>query len=136
MTRARILLAEDHKEMRDTIEHLLESDFDIVGVSASGDELLKAELETHPDVCVVDISMPKVSGIQAADQLKSRGSRAKVLFLTAHEDPDLLQATLDTGALGYVLKSHMVSDLGRAVRSVLRGELFISPFNSLRPNKR
>lgn len=136
LTRARILLADDHAEMRNTIEHLLVLDFDVVGVSASGDELLKAELETHPDVCVVDISMPKVSGIQAADQLKSRGSQAKVIFLTVHEDPDLLQAALDTGALGYVLKSRAVSDLSRAVRSVLRGELFISPFNSLRQNKR
>lgn len=126
MTRARIVLADDHKEMRDTIKHLLESDFDIVGVSASGDELLKVELESQPDVCVLDISMPTVSGIEAAEQLKSRGSRAKVLFLTAHEDPDLLQAALDTGALGYVLKSRMLSDLGPAIRSVLNGQLFIS----------
>ena len=126
MTHARILLTEDHQEMRDTIEHLLESDFDIVGVSASGDELLKVEFETQPDVCVVDISMPTLSGIQAAEQLRSRGSRAKVLFLTAHEDPNLLQAALDTGALGYVLKSRMFLDLGPAVRSVLSGQLFIS----------
>jgi DNA-binding NarL/FixJ family response regulator len=127
VTRARILLADDHKEMRDTIEHLLESEFDIVGAVAGGEELLKVESETHPDVCVLDISMPKVSGIQAANQLKARGSSARVVFLTVHEDPDFLQAALDTGALGYVLKSRIVSDLSQAIRNVLSGELFISP---------
>jgi DNA-binding NarL/FixJ family response regulator len=127
VTRARILLADDHKEMRDTIEHLLKSEFDIVRVVAGGEELLKVESETHPDVCVLDISMPKLSGIQAANQLKARGSSARVVFLTVHEDPDFLQAALDTGALGYVLKSRIVSDLSQAIRNVLCGELFISP---------
>ena len=126
MTRARILLADDHKEMRDTVEHLLESEFDIVGVVAGGEELLKAESETHPDVCVLDISMSKLSGIKAANQLRARGSEARLIFLTVHEDTDLLKAALETGALGYVLKSRIVSDLSQAIRNVLGGELFIS----------
>ena len=135
MTRARILLADDHKEMRETVEHLLESEFDIVGAVAGGEELLKAELETHPDVCVLDISMTKVSGIQAANQLKARDSKTRVIFLTVHEDSDFLQAALDTGALGYVLKSRIVSDLSQAIRNVLCGELFVSPSPTLRTNK-
>ena len=136
MTRARILLADDHKEMRDTVEHLLESEFDIVGTVAGGEELLKAESETHPDVCVLDISMPKVSGIQAANQLKARGSKTRVIFLTVHEDTDFLQAALDTGALGYVLKSRIVSDLSQAIRTVLCGELFVSPSHTLGTDKK
>ena len=135
MTRARILLADDHKEMRDTVEHLLESEFDIVGAVGCGEELLKAESETHPDVCVLDISMPRVSGIQAANQLKARGSCARVVFLTVHEDPDFLHAALDTGALGYVLKSRIVSDLGQAIRNVLCGDLFVSPSHTLGTDK-
>ena len=135
MTRARILLADDHKEMRDTVEHLLESEFDIVGAVAGGEEMLKAEAEIHPDVCVLDISMPKVCGIEAANQLKARGSSARVVFLTVHEDPDFLQAALDTGALGYVLKSRIVSDLSRAIRNVLCDELFVSPSHTLGTDK-
>ncbi|HKR11754.1 MAG TPA: response regulator transcription factor [Pyrinomonadaceae bacterium] len=131
MTRARILLADDHKEMRDTVEHLLASEFDIVGVVADGEELLKTESETHPDVCVLDISMPKMSGIDAANRLRAEGSRTKIVFLTVHDDPDFLQAALDTGALGYVLKSRIVADLSRAIESVLNGQLFISPSRQL-----
>ena len=131
MTRARILLADDHKEMRDTVERLLESEFDIVSVVRGGEELLKTESETHPDVCVVDISMPKVSGIDAANWLKAEGSRTKIIFLTVHEDPDFLQAALETGALGYVLKSRIVADLSQAIRSALSGQLFISPSRKL-----
>lgn len=136
MTRARILLADDHKEMRDTVEHLLESEFDIVATVAGGEELLRVESETHPDVCVLDISMPKVCGIQAANQLKARGSKTRVIFLTVHEDTDFLQAALDTGALGYVLKSRIVSDLSQAIRTVLCGELFVSPSHTLGTDKK
>lgn len=135
MTRARILLADDHKEMRDTVEHLLESEFDIVGAVAGGEELLKAESETDPDVCVLDISMLKVSGIDAANWLRDKGSRTRIIFLTVHEDPDFLQAALGTGARGYVLKSRIVSDLSQAIRSVLDGELFISPSHTLGTDK-
>ena len=135
MNRARILLADDHKEMRDTVEHLLESEFDIVGAVAGGEELLKAESETDPDVCVLDISMPKVSGIDAANRLRDKGSRTRIIFLTVHEDPDFLQAALDTGARGYVLKSRIVSDLSHAIRSVMGGDLFISPSPTLGTDK-
>ena len=135
MTRARILLADDHREMRDTVEHLLEREFDIVGAVAGGEELLKAESETDPDVCVLDISMLKVSGIDAANRLRDKGSRTRIIFLTVHEDPDFLLAALGTGARGYVLKSRIVSDLSQAIRSVLGGELFISPSPILRTDK-
>ena len=80
MTRARILLADDNKEMRDIVEHLLESEFDIVGVVAGGGELLTNESEAHPDVCVVDISMPKVSGIDAANRLKAKFFQQSIAF--------------------------------------------------------
>ena len=131
MSRARILLADGHKEMRDTIAHLLEAEFEIVASVANGEELLAAELETKPDLCVCDISMPHLSGIHAAQRLKARHSQARVIFLTTHDDGDLLQAALETDALGYVLKSRMVTDLDQAIRSALRGEIFISPSHNL-----
>src|SRR6185295_13542203 len=117
--------------MRETIVHLLEAKFEIVGTVTNGEELLKAELETEPDVCVSDISMPELSGIEAAQQLRIRGSQSRIIFLTIHDDRDLLEAALDSGALGYVLKSRMVTDLDPAIRSALRGQVFISSSSNL-----
>ena len=131
MTLPRILLADDHQEMRDAVEKLLKSEFEIVGVVAGGRELLAAEAQSKPDVCVLDISMPNVSGITVAHQLRREGSQTKVVFLTIYDDPDFLQAALDTGALGYVLKSRMVADLGLAIKSALGGQLFVSPSRNL-----
>jgi DNA-binding NarL/FixJ family response regulator len=125
--RARILLADDHKGMRDRVVRLLESEFEMVGAMEDGRALLEAASMLKPDVCVIDISMPIVSGIEAAAQLKERGSTAKVIFLTVHDDPDFVQAALDTGALGYVLKSRMASDLRSAIKGAIAGRLFISP---------
>jgi DNA-binding NarL/FixJ family response regulator len=121
------LLAEDHKEMRDRAVCLLEPEFDVIGTVADGRELLKAEFEMAPDVCVIDISMPAICGIEAAARLQASQSRAKIVFLTVYEDPDFLQAALNSGASAYVVKSRMTSDLCSAVRAALSGRLFISP---------
>jgi CheY-like chemotaxis protein len=93
----------------------------------NGRSLLEVAPMMKPDVCVIDISMPVISGIEAATQLKESGSTAKIIFLTVHEDSDFVQAALETGALGYVLKSKMASDLRTAVNSAMAGRLFISP---------
>ena len=129
MTRVRILLADDHKEMRDRVVRLLERDFDVVGAVDDGAALLEAEPKLRPDVCVVDISMTSVGGIDAATSLKARGSTAKIVFLTVHGDPDFVRAALDAGAFGYVLKSRMVSDLSAAIKGAMAGRQFISDLN-------
>ena len=127
MARARILLADDHKEMRDRVVRMLEAEFDVLGAVEDGGALLEAALKINPDVCVIDISMPILSGIEAAAQLKESGSTAKVIFLTVHDDPDFVQAALETGALGYVVKARMASDLRAAIKGAMAGRLFISP---------
>lgn len=127
MARARILLADDHKEMRDRVAGLLATEFEVVGAVADGGALLEAALKMKPDICVLDISMPILSGIEAATRLKEKGSTAKMIFLTVHEDPDFVQAALETGALGYVVKSRMASDLRAAIKGAMTGRLFISP---------
>ena len=127
MPRARILLADDHKGMRDRVVRLLESEFEVVGAVEDGRALLEAASKIKPDICLIDISMPLISGIEAATQLRESGSTAKIIFLTVHDDPDFVQAALETGALGYVLKSRMASDLRSAVKGVIAGRLFISP---------
>jgi DNA-binding NarL/FixJ family response regulator len=94
---------------------------------ADGDALLKASAQMMPDVCVIDISMPHVNGIEAAIKLRESGSEAKIVFLTVNEDSDFVRAALRTGALGYVVKSRMASDLCAAIHGAISGHLFISP---------
>ena len=127
MTRTRILLAEDNKDVRDRVVRLLEPEFEVVGAVGDGLAVLEAERRMKPDVCVLDISMPKLSGIEAATRLRKRGSAVKVVFLTVHEDPDFVRAALATDALGYVGKSRMASDLRSAIREALAERLFVSP---------
>jgi DNA-binding NarL/FixJ family response regulator len=127
VARARILLADDHKEIRDRAVRLLEPEFEVVGIVADGNSLVRASAHLKPDVCVVDISMPHLSGIDAAIKLRDNGSKAKIVFLTVNEDSDFVRAALRTGALGYVVKSRMASDLCTAINGAISGNLFISP---------
>lgn len=127
MTRARILLADDHKEIRNIVVNLLEHEFEILSTVENGHDLLKAASNLKPDVCLLDIAMPIMNGIAAAIQLKARGSTAKVVFLTIYEDQDFIQAALRVGAAGYVFKRRISSDLSFAVSEALAGRTFISP---------
>jgi DNA-binding NarL/FixJ family response regulator len=127
VARARILLADDHKEIRDRAVRLLEPEFEVVGTVADGNALVKASAQLQPDVCVIDISMPQLSGIEAAIKLRDGGSKARIVFLTVNEDSDFVRAALRTGALGYVVKSRMASDLCSAINGAISGQLFVSP---------
>jgi DNA-binding NarL/FixJ family response regulator len=127
VARARILLADDHKEIRDRAVHLLEPEFEVVGTVADGIALVRAAAQLKPDVCVIDISMPQLNGIEAALIMKESGSKAIIVFLTVNEDSDFVLAALKTGALGYVVKSRMASDLCAAVNGAISGHLFVSP---------
>jgi len=123
---ARILLADDHKAMREQVVHLLEREFEIMGAFENGQAIVEAALRLKPDVCLLDISMPVLNGIEAANQLKHKGSTTKIIFLTIHEDPDFVRAAFDTGASGYVIKRCLVPDLCAAVKEVLAGRRFVS----------
>jgi DNA-binding NarL/FixJ family response regulator len=124
----RVILADDNKEMRDTIAGLLEStsEFDIVGTVADGKALVDATLELKPDVGIIDISMPIMNGIMAAAEIKRLGSEMKIIFLTVNEDCDFVRAAFETGASGYVVKRQMASDLQVAINESLAGRSFIS----------
>lgn len=127
MARVRILLADDHKEIRDRAVRLLEPEFEVVGAVADGDALVRASAQLKPDVCVIDISMPRLNGIEAATKLKENGSETIIVFLTVNEDSDFVRAALRTGALGYVVKSRMANDLCAAIKGAIGGRLFVSP---------
>ena len=127
MARARILLADDHKEIRDRAVRLLEPEFEVVGAVSDGNALVRVSAQLKPDVCIIDISMPYLNGIEAAIKLRENGSEARIVFLTVNEDSDFVRAALKTGALGYVVKSRMATDLCLAINGAIRGHLFVSP---------
>jgi len=129
--RARILLADDHKGMRDRVVRMLEHEFEMLEPVKDGRALLEAADKHKPDVCLLDISMPVLNGIEVAARLKESGSKAKIIFLTIHEDLDFLMAALRAGASGYVVKPRMASDLRAAIKEVLAGRTYIS--SSLSP---
>jgi DNA-binding NarL/FixJ family response regulator len=131
----RLLVADDHAAMRATVVGTLEAEYQVVGAVGDGQEMLDAEAEHNPDVIVLDISMPTLNGIEAAHRLKKRGSKARIIFLTVHDEPELLQAALNTGADGYVIKSRMASDLRPAVREAMFGRRFISPSLRMLPGE-
>jgi len=123
----RILLADDHEEMLETLAGILEDEFQIVGTANNGMRALELAASLTPDIVVLDISMPEVNGLEAAWRLREEGSLARVVFLTAHNDPELVEAAVSAGALGYVLKSHLATDLASAIWQASVGKTFISP---------
>lgn len=124
----RVIIADDNKEMLETVADFLgsTSEFDIVGMSADGKALIDAVLELKPDLGIIDISMPILNGIAAAAEIKRLGSDMKIIFLTVNEDRDFVQAAFETGALGYVVKRKMASDLRPAIHACLNGRRYVS----------
>lgn len=130
MSRARVLLADDHTLLLDGLRRLLADDFDVVGVAVNGAELVQMAEELHPDVILLDISMPQLNGLDAARQLKQRGNPALLIFVTMHKDPTYVKEAFRAGAVGYVLKHSAGSDLVSAVNEVLQGRFYLSPLVS------
>jgi DNA-binding NarL/FixJ family response regulator len=109
---------------------MLESVFRVVGTASDGKAAVDAESRLHPDVVVMDISMPVMSGIDAAKMMRKKGSKAKIVFLTVHQDSDILAASKLAGGLGYVVKTRLGIDLIRAIEEALADHSFVSPFLS------
>lgn len=126
MKQAQILLADDNSEVLELVTGLLTSDFEVVGVASDGQTVLSEANRLHPDVLILDISMPLMDGIAVAAELNKATIRPRIVFLTIHEDDDFLQACLKAGGLGYVLKAKMVTDLVFAVREALADRIFVS----------
>ena len=126
-SRRRILLADDHRATLLAVESFLESDYNVIGAVSDGQSLVEAIEKLSPDVAVVDISMPRMNGLQAARQLRDIRSKTRVVFLTLQENPEFLHAAMATGALGYVLKYRLDSDLPLAIEAALAGQHFVSP---------
>ena len=127
LDRVRVLLADDHKNFLAAATRLLQPEFEVIKTVGDGQALLEEAASLEPDIVVLDISMPVLNGIEAARQLRAAGSRAKIVFLTVHRDPDYVRAALAVGALGYVTKCQLATDLLLALREAQAGRSFISP---------
>jgi two-component system, NarL family, response regulator NreC len=123
----RVLIADDHADVLDDIRDLLEPDFDVVGAVGDGQKLLKAVEDLKPDVIVTDISMPELNGIEASRRIIEKYPDSKIVLLTMHNDPALIEQGFAAGALGYVLKVKANIDLAQAIYQALEGKRFPAP---------
>ena len=124
---ARVLLVDDNEAFLARAKAILASQCTVVGVVTSGRAALDAVRTLSPDVVVLDISMDGMSGLEVADRLRRTGSTVPIVFLTVHDEEDVVDAALDAGGTGYVVKPRLTSDLPLAVREACAGRSFVSP---------
>jgi DNA-binding NarL/FixJ family response regulator len=122
MSQPRLVLADDHLESAELLRDLLEQEFDVVAEVQDGLALVRAAERLTPDVIVSDISMPGLDGLAAARLIRRRNPEARIVFVSVHSDPLIVERGFATGALAYVVKRAAGDELIPAVRSALRGE--------------
>ena len=127
LERPRILLADDHHAVLSRIHSLLKAHFEVVGSVSDGRALVREAQRLQPEVIVLDITMPILSGIEAARELHEAGSKAKLVFLTVHQNTAFVRECFAEGGFGYVTKSRMVTDLIPAINEALSNRRFVSP---------
>src|SRR5215510_12473300 len=127
MRKPRLLLADDHAIVLEGLSRLLEPEFEVVGKAGDGRAMLEIAARLKPDVVIVDVSMPLLSGIEAVRQLKRKDARVKVIVLSMQSDVELGSEALRAGASGYVLKHSAAESLNRAIHKVLDGKVYVIP---------
>lgn len=122
--KTKIIIADDHAVLREGMRNLLEreNDFEIIGEASDGEEAVKLVSELKPDVVLMDIVMPKLSGIEATRQIKEISPATNILVLTAYSDIRYILGLLEAGACGYLLKNARGSEIAEAIRAVRSGE--------------
>ncbi len=128
-TPIRILLADDHAVLRSGLAALLNarSDMTVVGEAADGVELLALAAETCPDIILLDLTMPRLGGLEALPLLRQSVPQARILILTMHQDEGYLRRAIKGGASGYVLKKAADVELIAAIQAVMRGDVYVHP---------
>jgi len=123
----RVLLADDHEIVRQGLRVLLEREgFQVVGEASNGHEALKLCEANHPEVAILDVSMPLLNGVDAAREIIKSNPRTRVVLLTMHTEDHLILESLRAGVTGYVLKTRAAAELVQALRAVCRGEMFLT----------
>ena len=125
--RPRVLIADDHSLVAEALHSLLQKYCDVIGTVSDGRQLLTEAPKLRPDVIVLDISMPLLNGLDAAQHLRQSLPSAKFVFLTMKDDANLAAAALNLGPVGYVLKQAASSELLNAISDVLEGKPYVTP---------
>ncbi|HKB01548.1 MAG TPA: response regulator transcription factor [Gemmataceae bacterium] len=127
MSRPRVLLADDHRLLREAFARLLEPECEVVGGVEDGRSVLAEAARLQPDIVILDVAMPLLNGLDAARQLRQALPKVKIIFLTMSEDPDIAAEAFRVGASGYLLKNSAAAELLQAIREVARGRSYITP---------
>jgi DNA-binding NarL/FixJ family response regulator len=125
--RPRVLLADDHSLVLEGLAKLVMEDCDLVGKVEDGRALIQVAQQLNPDVIVLDISMPKLNGLEAGRQLKKLLPSIKLIFLTMHADPVYAKEAFQIGASGFLLKRSAASELMQAIHAVMKGQYYVTP---------
>ena len=129
--RPTLVLADDHAAVLECISRLLTPGYEILAAVGDGSMALDAVHRFNPDVAVLDIAMPGLDGFGAARELQNSSCRTRIVFLTLYDDDDYINAALNYGVLGYVLKSSVNSDLIPAIENALAGHIFVSAHSEI-----
>jgi DNA-binding NarL/FixJ family response regulator len=127
----RLVLADDNPEVLEMLADMLQPDYVVAGAFSDGLSVLQQVSNLKPDVIILDISLPDMTGFDVVRQLKKNGAGSKVIFLTVHENIDFVRAAFDLDAAGYVFKSRISSDLIEAINTICDGGRFSSAELSL-----
>ena len=129
LNKTTIMLADDHPLLRKALRDELENqpDFVVVAEAANGEEAVEMATKIVPDVAIIDISMPKMNGIEATRQIKARCPSVAVLVLTVHDETEHILSILEAGASGYLIKTAFGEEVVQSVRGVVTGETVLSP---------
>jgi len=129
MNKTRVLLAEDHTIVRKGLVSILDNEFgmEVIGEAEDGREAVKKAEALNPDIVVMDISMPKLNGLDATRQIKKNFPEVKVIILTMHMDDEYVFEVLHAGASGYIIKQAAPTELITAIHSVVKGDIYLSP---------
>ena len=129
MSKTRVLIVDDHALVREGITAFLKmcDDIEVVAEASDGLEAIEKVKKIHPDIILMDISMPKLGGFEAVTEIKKIAPHAKILILTQYDDKEYISRFLKAGVSGYLLKKAVGSDLITAIRAVSRGELYLHP---------
>jgi DNA-binding NarL/FixJ family response regulator len=125
--RPRFLIADDHALVADALRLLLEPKYEVVGMISDGRALVAAAYELNPDLIIVDIGMPLLNGLDAAQRIREHLPEVKIVFLTMQNDPNLAAAASQLGKIGFVLKQQAAAELLTAIDSLLHGRSYITP---------